>query len=51
MYTNFHGCHSLVTYTNSPLWPEAIFQCETESKWLTNFNLPLESTTVQNFKF
>ena len=27
----------LVVYTNSPLWSEAIFQCETESKGLTNF--------------
>ena len=39
------------------VWPEAIFQCETESKRLTNFLnmtlhiLPPESTTVQNFKF
>ena len=40
MYTNFHCCHSLgclVTYRNSSLWPEGTFQCETESKGLTNF--------------
>ena len=42
MYTNFHCCHSLgcliieiALYYN--VWPEAIFQCETESKGLTNF--------------
>ena len=36
------------------VWPEAIIQCETESKRLINMTLPilpLESTTVQNFKF
>ena len=61
MYTNFHCCHSLgclVTYTIAlyyNVWPEVIFQCETESKGLTNFLvtlhiLPPESTTVQKFR-
>ena len=53
VYTNFQCCHSLgcVTYTNSSLWPEGIFQCETESKGLTNFLVYLSTGIYNSAKF